>query len=166
MVQIPLNGLLDSVLEHGLRKPSELMVDLRRINGISLIMALPIRDMLNQGVGLAEIIQNQLHDVDVVHLVVSANVVDLTNRPLAQNEVDRLAVVLDVKPVTYIQSLSVNRKFLVCECICNHQGNQLLRELIGAVVVRAAADRYRKPVCSVVRVYQQIRGSLRCAVRA
>ena len=40
MLEVPLDGLLDAVLEFRLRLPAELRVDLRRVDGVAAVVAL------------------------------------------------------------------------------------------------------------------------------
>ena len=166
MIQIPLNGLFNSVLKHRLRKPAQLIVDLCGINRIPLIVSLPVRHMSDQALRFAERLADQTDDINVAHLIVSADVVNLSYPSLPDDQVDRLAVIFHVQPVADIEPLSVDRKRLVRQRVGDHQRDQLFRELVGAVVIGAAADRRRQAVGSVIRVYQQIRGCLRAAVGA
>src|SRR5215831_7214628 len=70
----------------------------------------------------------------------SGNVVDRTRRGLVERQVDRAAEVLHEKPIPLLQTVAVDRKGLVFECIGNHERDQLLRELKWAKIVRAAEN--------------------------
>jgi len=94
----------------------------------------------------------------------TADVVNLSYPAFMNNQIDCLAVILYIQPVTDIQTLSIYRKRLVSQGIGNHQRYQLLREMIGSVVVRAAADCNRKAVGAVVCLYQKICSCLGGAV--
>ena len=102
----------------------------------------------------------KLDDVDIRHLVMAADVVDLADSALVDNQVNRLAVILDIQPVADVLALAVDRQRLVGKRVGNHQRNQLLREVIGAVVVGAAADGDGQTVGSVIRQHEQIRACL------
>ena len=54
VVQIPLNGLLDTVFEHGLGQPSQLVVDLGRIDRIAAVMAGTVLDIGDQVFAFAQ----------------------------------------------------------------------------------------------------------------
>lgn len=156
IVQIPLNGLFDTVCKLCLRQPAQFVVDLGRVDGIAHIVALTVGDIGNQTLRLAQFLADQLDNVDVLHLVVAAHIVDFADLAVVDDEVNRLAVILHIQPVTHVFALAVNRQRLVCQGIGDHQRNQLFREVIRAVVVRASGNRYRETISSVVSQYQQI----------
>ena len=81
-----------------------------------------------------------LDDVDVALLVKAADVIDLADGALTQHQVDALAVVLDVEPVTHVFALAIDGQFLALKDVFDNQGNQLLGEVEGTVVVAAAGD--------------------------
>src|SRR5699024_1425658 len=54
----------------------------------------------------------------------------------------------------------------VVEGVGDHQRDQLLREMVGTIVVGAAADGYRQSVGSVVSQHQQVGSGLGRAVGA
>ena len=56
---------------------------------------------------------NQLHDVDIPHLVVSADVVDLADTTAVYDQVDCAAVILNVEPIPHILAVAVNRQRFV-----------------------------------------------------
>ena len=138
VVQIPLDRLLDAVGELGLRQPAELGVNLRRVDGVAHIVTLAVGDEGDQRLRLAERVADELHDIEVLHLVVTADVVDLALGALADDEVDGAAVILDIEPVAHVFTRAVDWERLVIERICDHERNELLREVVGAVVIRAA----------------------------
>ena len=77
-------------------------MDLGRVDSVTHIVALAVGNMGDEAFRLAQFFADQLHDVDVAHLVVSADVVNLTDASLVDDEVDGLAVVLYVQPVADI----------------------------------------------------------------
>ena len=50
------------------------------------------------------------------------------------------AVILHIQPVPDVQALAVHRQGLVVQGVGDHQGDQLLGEVVGPVVVGAAAE--------------------------
>ena len=128
-------------------------------------MSLAILYVLDQALRLAEIFTDEFYDINIFHLIVSTNVVDFSDGSVAQDQVNRLTVILDIQPVAHIESLSVYRKRLICQRICNHKRNEFFRELVWAVVVGTAADRHRQAVRSVICHNKQIRRCLGSAVR-
>ena len=156
IVQIPLNGLFDTVCKLCFRQPAQFVVDLGRVDGITHIVALTVGDIGNQTLRLAQFLADQLNNVDVLHLIVTAHVVDFADLAVVDDEIDCLAVILHIQPVTHVFTLAVNRQRLVCQGIGDHQRNQLFREVIRAIVVGASGNRYRETISSVVSQYQQI----------
>ncbi|MNO94570.1 hypothetical protein D3C76_861900 [compost metagenome] len=74
---------------------------------------------------------------DVLLFVVAADVVRLANHAFGDNLVECPGVILDVKPVTNLVTLTVDRKRLAFQSIEDDQRDQLLGEVARAVVVRA-----------------------------
>ena len=68
----------------------------------------------------------------------AADVIYLAHSAVVDNKVNSLAVILDIKPVTYILACAVNGQRLVSQSVCDHQRDKLLGEVIGTVVVGAA----------------------------
>lgn len=166
VLEVPLDRLLDAVLEFRLRLPAELRVDLRRVDGVAAVVALAVGDVLDEVFGLAELLEDGLDDVDVGALIVTANVVDLANAALLQDQVDGMAVILDVEPVANILAVAVDRQLLIGQRVDDHQRDELLREVIRTVVVRAARDRRRDLVGAVIRHDQEVRTGFRSRIRA
>ena len=71
-----------------------------------------------------------------------------------------------VQPVSDILTVSVYRKLFVCQCAADHKRNQLLREVIRAVVVGASGNGNRGTEGSVVSQYKQVCACFGCRVRA
>ena len=141
-------------------------MDLGGIDRVALVMSLAVRHIFDQALGLSELRADQLYNINIAHLVVTADIVDFPDAASAEDHIDRLAVVLDIEPVSDVQTLAVYGKRLVVQRVRDHQRDQLLRELIRAVVVGAAADGHRQPVSSVICEHQKICGRFRSAVRA
>ena len=165
VVEIPVDRELDAVFELSLRQPSEFIMDLCRIDRITHIVSLTIRNICDKALGLAEFLADQLNDIDITLLVMSADIIDLTDGSLVDDKVDSFAVILNIEPVTYIQSFAVDRERLIVKRIGDHQGDQLLGEVVRSVVIRAAADGYGQTVSPVVCKHQKIGRCLGRTVR-
>ena len=88
-------------------------MDLGGIDGIAHIVSLPVGDMGNETFGLSQSFADQLHNVDVAHLIVAADVVNLAHPAVMENPVDGLAVILHIQPVPDIETFSVNLQGLI-----------------------------------------------------
>ena len=76
----------------------------------------------------------------------AAHVVHLADLAAVGHHVDGLAVILHIQPVADLHTVAVDGQLLVVLDVVDHQGDQLLRELIGAVVVGAAGNVHRHAV--------------------
>jgi hypothetical protein len=83
---------------------------------------------------------NALYDLQVRALILSTDIVGFTWQSVLQDQIERFSVILDIKPVANIGTVPVNRQRLPFECVQNHQRNELLRELIRAIVIGAVGD--------------------------
>ena len=79
IVEVPLDGLADPVLKLCLRQPAELVVDLRRVDSVTLVVSLSVRNVCDEALRLAQLLQDDLYDLDVCLLVVAADVVDFAD---------------------------------------------------------------------------------------
>ena len=138
VVEIPLNGLPDAVCEFRFGKPAQLVVYFGRVDGIAHIVTLSVGNKGYKAFWFAESMAYQFYDVDILHLVVTADVVHFANRSVMYDKVDRTAVILNVQPVANVFACALNGQRFVSERICDHKRNQLLWKVIRSVVVRAA----------------------------
>ena len=131
-------------------------MDFGGVDGVTHIVALAVRDVGDEALRLAQFLADELHDVDIPHLVVAAHVIHLAHAPLTDDEVDGPAVVLHIQPIPNVQALAVHRQGLVRQGVGDHQGDQLLGEVIGPVVVGAAGDGHGQAVGPVIGQHQQV----------
>ena len=89
VIKVPLNSLLDAVLKLGLRQPAQLVVDFCRIDGIPHIMTLTVANMGDQAFRLAQLLADNLHNLNVLLFIVTTDVVDFTNTPLVDNQINQ-----------------------------------------------------------------------------
>ncbi len=75
-------------------------------------------------------------------------------------------MVADVQPVAYLLAVAVDRQRLARLRVGDDQRDQLLREMVGAVVVGAVGGQRRHAVGVVVRAHQMVGRCLRRRVRA
>ena len=77
-----------------------------------------------------------------------------------EDQVDSTCVVDDIEPVTHILALSIDGQRLTMTDIVDEEGDQLLWELIGTIVIRAVGHQCRHPIGIVVRTDKVVAGSL------
>src|SRR5688572_6736326 len=107
-------------------------------------MAWPVLDELDQRLVLLitrpQLIHdcaNAAHDVDVTPLVFSSEQIRLTRLALGQNLFQADCVVVYIQPVADVLALTIYRKRNPIDRLDDGERNQLLRELVRPVIVRA-----------------------------
>jgi hypothetical protein len=83
------------------------------------------------------------HDVDITTFDPAADVVGFADPTMFQDQQERARMVGHEQPVTDIEPGSVDGHRFTGEAFDDHQGDQLLRKLIWAVIVRAIGDQHR-----------------------
>ena len=117
-------------------------------------MSLTVSNMLNETLRLIKLLQNGLYNLNVLSLIVTANIVNLAYLAISDNKINSRTMVLYIKPVTNINTLTIYRQFLIMQSIDNHERNQLLRKMIWAIVIAAAGNSYRQAISTMIRHYQ------------
>ncbi|MNE16218.1 hypothetical protein D3C80_1091570 [compost metagenome] len=101
-----------------------------------------------------------VHHVEVLLLVVAADIVRFADLSVAHYFKQRPRVVFDEQPVTHLLAIAIHRQWLAGQGIEDHQRDQLFGEMVWAVVVRAVGDQHRQAVSTVPGAYQVVRGGL------
>ena len=58
-------------------------------------------------------------------------------RPLRDNEMKRAGVILDIQPIAHVGAIAIDGQGLSFDGIKNGERYQLLREMVGTIIVRA-----------------------------
>ena len=72
------------------------------------------------------------------------------------DEVDGAGVIHDVEPVAYVFALAVDGEGTTVAYVVDEQRDELLGELVGAVVVRTVADERRHAVGVMVGTHEVV----------
>jgi len=139
VVHVPANGGFERVFEVVAGGPAECLRALA-VEGVSNIVARPIRDVLNQRLRLPEHREDRFRDLDIRSLVPAAHVIGISRFALVQNRVDTFAVIHHVDPVPDLLPIAVDGEFLALKGVGDEEWDQLLRVLVRAVVVGAPRD--------------------------
>ena len=99
---------------------------------------------------------HDLDDVDVLPFVEAADVVSFGNLPVMENHVNCAGMVFDKEPVANILALAVNRQRLLVANVVDEQRDELLGELVRAVVVAAVRHDGRHAVGIVERANEVV----------
>ena len=76
-------------------------------------MARTILDVTDQAFRLVQRFQDGFDNLQVGPLIVSANIVNLTDASLVENQIDRLTMIGYVQPVADVRAVTVYRKLLL-----------------------------------------------------
>ncbi len=67
--------------------------------------------------------------------VIAANIIGLANAPVLQNGQQRIGMVINIKPVAHIQTITMNRHRFAGHGFEDNRRDQLFRKLAGAVII-------------------------------
>src|SRR5271157_669767 len=138
VLHVPINRPANALLERDLRFPAEFPLHLGAIERVTAVMSRAILDILNQGIGFAQVSENRANDFEVWLGKASGNVVNSARLRFFKGQGNGTAIVLDEQPVTLLHSIPVDWEFFILAGIRDHKGDELLGELKWSVVVRAA----------------------------
>src|SRR5215831_13869947 len=114
-------------------------------------MTRAILHVLDERFRFSEVLQDGANDFQVGLRCASGNVVQGTWLCLIESQRDSAAKVLDKEPISLLHAVPVNGERFILAGICNHQWNQLFRELEGAEIICAAQDDSGKAIGVGVR---------------
>ena len=85
-------------------------------------------------------ITERMDNIQVLHLIIAANVVHIAWNSLMKHHINGSTMVADVKPVAHILPIAIYRQRLTQQNIQAHQRNQLFRKLIRPIIIRAVRN--------------------------
>ena len=97
-----------------------------------------------------------LDDVNVLPLVESTDVVGLSDSTVMEDGVNGTSMIHYIEPVAHVLALTIHRQRLAVADIVDEERNQLLRELVGTIVVRAVGYDSRHSVCVVEGTHEVV----------
>src|SRR5215471_571341 len=121
VVEIPAHCLLEPGLE-GLRgMPTELLLDLRSVNGVPSVMSRTVRYEGDQAAPRrtrrslhpVEQIADRCHDMNVGSFITAAYIVGLADAAAFDDEGKRTRVVFDIEPVPDVSSVAIDRQLVL-----------------------------------------------------
>jgi len=172
--QIPVHSLHNAALEVLVRLPAEFSHDLGGVDGVALVVARTVRNeglefgvllAIGTGAALVEDGTHGVQNLEVVALVVAADVVGLAGAARVEYEVDGLAVVENIEPVADVRAVAVHRNALFFQALGDDDGDELLKMLLRAVVVGTVRGGHVHAVGMVVGAYDEVRAGLAGRVR-
>ena len=129
VLEIPFHGLLDSLLKLERWLPTQFLLQLSRVDGITHIVTLSISYVGDEVHILAFLsaeqsingLNDHLDDIDVLPLVETADVISLGNLTLVENHIDGTGMIYYIQPVAHILTLTVNRQWLAMTDVIDEQ---------------------------------------------
>ncbi len=170
MLQVPADGAGHPLGKGHGGGPAQLVAELGGVDGVAPVVPRAVLDEADQGApGLArgqqapgpvQEVADGENDLQVRLLGVAADGVGLPEPALLEHRGERRAVVFHVQPVPDVLAVPVHRELAPLQGVVDDQGDELLGELEGAVVVGAVGDDDRQAVGVVVGPGQVVRGGL------
>ena len=105
-------------------------------------------------------IDDGLDNVDVFPLVEATDVVGFSNGALMEDKVDGTGMVFHIEPVAYVLALAIDREGLAVTDIVDEERDELLGELVRAVVVGAIGDYGRHSIGVVIGTNEMVAACL------
>src|SRR5262249_12126677 len=131
-------------IEDRLRQPAELAADFASIDRVAVVMAGAVSNKGNETLVRstlgAKFIENGVdlaHNLKIRALAVAPDIVGLADPTPLKHEDKSPRMILDVEPVANVRALAINRHRLAGGPFEDHERNELFRELIWAIVIRA-----------------------------
>ena len=103
-----------------------------------------------------DVFQNSMHNKYIGTFIVSADIINLSQTTIPKHHINCFTVVFYIQPIPNLHSIAVNRQRFMQKRVIDHQGNQLFRELIRTVVIRASGDINRKLISVRICLDKQI----------
>ena len=157
VIQVPLYCFLNTLLKLQRWLPTQFLLQLARVDGVTHIVTLSVSYVSDEIHILAFLsaeqtvnsLDDHLDDIDVLPLVETTNVVGLGNLTLVENHIDGTGMIHYIQPVSHVLTLTIYWQWLAMTDVVDEQRNQLLWELVWTVVVRAVGHDGRHTVCIV-----------------
>src|SRR5208283_1462533 len=169
IIQVPLNRFPHARLKGLFRTPAQLGAYPGAVDGIAPVVSWAVlyecnqaamRDMLGRGNHLIQKSAQYIYDFKVRFFAASAVIVCLPGPTLFEYCMQRLAVVIDVEPVTHVEPVTVYRQRLSFDRIEDYERRKLFRKLPRTVIVRTIRNECGDPKGMKICPHQVIACSL------
>ena len=101
-----------------------------------------------------------MDNLNILLFVVAADIVSLSQPALFLDHINPFCMIVYIEPVADVLAIAIDREFLALKRIVDNQGDELLWELVRAVVIGAVRDVGREMVRVNVSLYQEVRTCL------
>ena len=129
ILQIPLHGLLDTLLKLERWLPAQFLLQLSRVNSITHIMTLSVCyisyqiqvSTLRATEQSINCLDDHLDDINVLPLVKTTDVIGLGNLALMENHIDGTGMIYYIQPVAHVLTLTIYWQWLAMTDIVDKQ---------------------------------------------
>ena len=129
VLEIPFHGFLDTLLKLERWLPTQFLLQLSRVDGITHIVTLSVCYVGDKIHILAFLsaeqsingLDNHLDDIDVLPLVETTDVVSLGNLALMENHIDGTGMIYYIQPVAHILPLPIYWQWLAMTDVVDEQ---------------------------------------------
>src|SRR6266481_5248628 len=172
--KIPADSFSDAALKCLQRMPVQFALDFARVHRVPAVVTRAVFDERDElavrhgGVVRAQLVKqfaNGSDNFEVSFFASPADVVGFSDAALGEHGANGAAMILDVEPVANVFAVAIHREWLAGTCIQDHERDQLLGKLVGAVVIGAVGGQNRKAVSVVISADQMIGSRLGRGVR-
>ena len=164
---VPRDRLSQPRGEVGMRGlPAQLAAELGGVDGVAAVVPGAVARPVEVVRVPPEGGEDRPQDVGVAPLPVRAHEVGVPGAPAGQDGPHGARVVLRMDPVAHVQPVAVQARPHPVDEVRHLTGDELLRVLVGAVVVRTVGDGGADAVGAVPGAHENVRGSLGRAVGA
>ena len=81
-------------------------MDFRRVDSVAPVMTFAVGNMMDEAFRLVQCFANQFDDVDVLHFIVAADIIDFADAALLEDEVDGPTMVFDIEPIANVEAIA------------------------------------------------------------
>ena len=174
VLEVPANRLFDPLFKLQAGLPAQFALEFARVDGVPQIVACAVCDirdeLLRRPFGVAQQPVHRPDDhpyqVDVLPFVEAPDVIRIGDLTPVEDHVDGPRMVFDIQPVAHVLATAVHGQRLSVADVVDEQRNELLRKLVGPVVVRAVGHQRRHPVRVVVGSHEVVGRGFRGRVGA
>ncbi len=172
--EVPAHGEFDAFFELERGLPTELVFELSGVDGVAKVMAGAVCDVGDEVIACALGVAQEtvyganehFNDVNVFPLVKAADVVGVANVTVMENDIDGAGVVHHIKPISHVFSLTVNGEGFAVPNVVDEEGDQFLRELVGAVVIGAVGNEGGHAVSVMISAHKVVACGFGGTIRA
>lgn len=76
-------------------------------------MPLTVTNMSDQALWLTQFLANNFHNINILLLVMSTDIIYFSNTAFVNNQVNSLTMIFNIQPIANIKALTINRQWFI-----------------------------------------------------